>query len=162
MSSHKADIRRILVPHDFSEAAAHALGFALDLAERLGASVTVVHAYDLPVLGSPEGLTITADVVGQLQRTARDALDGVVRSARRPGVEIDAVLRQGAVWSEIQTVAREKKADLIVMGTHGRHGFSRAMLGSVAAKVVRTAPCPVLTVRPESQRALAQEAAASP
>jgi nucleotide-binding universal stress UspA family protein len=104
---------------------------------------------------------ITADVVGQLERSARAALEGVVSHARRPGVEIDAVLRQGAVWSEIQTVAKERKADLIVIGTHGRHGFSRAMLGSVAAKVVRTAPCPVLTVHGRGQGALS-EATSSP
>ncbi|MGO9838639.1 MAG: universal stress protein [Polyangiaceae bacterium] len=78
---------------------------------------------------------------------------GVVARAKRPGVAIDSTLRQGPVWSEILAAAKSPKADLIVIGTHGRRGLSRALLGSVAERIVRTAPCPVLTVHgPESDR----------
>jgi nucleotide-binding universal stress UspA family protein len=59
---------------------------------------------------------------------------------------VSVVLRHGTPWTEIATVAREAKADLVVMGTHGRRGVARMLLGSVAERVVRTAPCPVLTV----------------
>jgi nucleotide-binding universal stress UspA family protein len=142
----RAKIRHVLVAHDFSETAQHALSLALDLAESLGAKVTVVHVYELPVYGFPEGPAMTSDFAGEIETAARDVLKGVVARARRKTVDIDAVLRQGAAWSEIDETAKEVGADLIVIGTRGRRGIARALLGSVAEKVVRTAPCPVLTV----------------
>lgn len=146
-------IKRILVPHDFSDTAQSALDYALDLAEKLGAGVTVVHAYEYPVLSYPEGPVITGDLLRQIQEAARTALRGVVSRARRPAVPIEATLREGPVWSEILGAAKDANADLIVIGTHGRRGLSRALLGSVAEKVVRTAPCPVLTVHaPANER----------
>ncbi|MGO9834757.1 MAG: universal stress protein [Polyangiaceae bacterium] len=146
-------IKRILVPHDFSDTAQCALDYALAFAEKFGAAITVVHSYEYPVLSFPEGPVITADLIRQIQDAAGAALDGVVSRAKRPGIAIDSVLRQGPVWSEILAEARDARADLIVIGTHGRRGLSRALLGSVAEKVVRTAPCPVLTVHgPASER----------
>lgn len=147
------NIQRILVPHDFSETAQRALCYAVDLAEKLGARVTIVHAYEIPVWGFPEGPALTVDIAGRLEKAARNALDAVVSRAQRPNVEVTAVLRHGPAWSEIDAVAKETKADLVVMGTHGRRGVARALLGSVAEKVVRSAPCPVLTVHgPETER----------
>jgi nucleotide-binding universal stress UspA family protein len=149
MSTTAAALKRILVPHDFSDTAERALSFALDLAERLGAGVIVLHAYDAPVLGFPDGtaaLPALVELTGQIQSAAAAALEGVARRVRSRGVPLDTVLRQGPAWSEIDAAARELGADLIVMGTHGRRGVSRALMGSVAEKVVRTAPCPVLTV----------------
>jgi nucleotide-binding universal stress UspA family protein len=138
--------RHILVPHDFSDTAQQALSFALELAGKLGARVTVLHAYEIPSYGYPDGVALTAQVAGNIRRAASDALEGVVARARRPGVEVTALLREGTAWSEIDAGAKDSGADLIVMGTHGRHGLARALIGSVAEKVVRTAPCPVLTV----------------
>lgn len=153
MSSSAAAVRHILVPHDFSETGEHALTFALDLAQRLGARVTVLHVYEVPAFAFPEMPVETTDLTGQIERASRSALDGVVARTQRLGVEVRASLREGTVWSEIQAAAGELKADLVVMGTHGRRGLSHALLGSVTEKVVRTAPCPVLTVRgPESER----------
>jgi nucleotide-binding universal stress UspA family protein len=83
----------------------------------------------------------------QIEGAARAAMDALAKRSKPAGVELSFVLRQGAAWSEIQAVAKEIKADLVVIGSHGRRGLSRALLGSVAEKVVRTAPCPVLTVR---------------
>ena len=146
-------IRRILVPHDFSDTADRALAFALDLAVPLGSRVTVMHAYEFIPYSFPETPAVTVDLSGEIERAARGALERIVAQARRPGVEIDSVLRRGAAWSEIDEAAKETHADLIVIGTHGRRGLSRALLGSVAEKVVRTAPCPVLTVHvPEDER----------
>ncbi len=147
MSKSPSPIRRILVPHDFSDTANRALEYALDLATTLGASITVMHAYEVPIYGFPEGPVLTAEMAGQIEAAARTALDAVAKRASRPGVEVGSLLRQGAAWSEIQGAAKEAGADLIVIGSHGRRGLSRALLGSVAEKVVRTAPCPVLTVR---------------
>jgi nucleotide-binding universal stress UspA family protein len=140
------NIRHILVAHDFGETANAGLAYALDLAEKLNARVTVVHAYEIPVYGFPEGLAFTPEVTGRIEAVSRKALDGLVEHARRPGLEIKGVLRLGPAWSEISAAATESKADLIVIGTHGRRGFAHALLGSVAEKVVRSAPCPVLTV----------------
>lgn len=153
MSSSAANVRHILVPHDFSETGEHALTFALDLAQRIGARVTVLHVYEVLAFAFPEMPVESTNLTGQIERASRSALDGVVARTQRPGVEVRGSLREGTVWSEIQAAAGELKADLVVMGTHGRRGLSHALLGSVTEKVVRTAPCPVLTVRgPESER----------
>ena len=141
------EIKRILVPHDFSDAAQNALELALDLAQRLGAQVTVMHAYEYPVLVYPEGPILTPDLVRDIERAAQAALDRVVSGAGRPGVTVDGALRQGSAWSEILAAAKDRQVDLIVLGTHGRRGLSRALLGSVAEKIVRTSQWPVLTVR---------------
>ena len=143
----RPNIRRILVPHDFSETAESALSFALGLAPSLGASVIVMHAFDIPAYGFPEAPVMTTDFAAQISQAAQIALDAVVRRATGPGRVVTGVLRQGTTWSEINGAAQDEKADLIVIGTHGRRGLTRALLGSVAEKVVRTSPVPVLTIR---------------
>jgi nucleotide-binding universal stress UspA family protein len=139
-------LRHILVPHDFSETAEHALAFALDLARKLDASIILTHVYELPTYGFPNGPAMTAEMAAHIERAARTALEGVASRVQSRAVNVGAVLRQGAPWSEIVALAKEARIDLIVMGTHGRRGFARVLLGSVAEKVVRMAPCPVLTV----------------
>jgi nucleotide-binding universal stress UspA family protein len=139
--------RHILVPHDFSETAQEALSFAIEVATKLGASITVMHACELPASVYADGVILTADFVTSLQRAAQTALARVVAAARRPGLDVKGVVLQGTAWVQIDGLAKEAHADLIVMGTHGRRGIARALLGSVAERVVRTAPCPVLIVR---------------
>jgi nucleotide-binding universal stress UspA family protein len=141
------DIRHVLVAHDFSETADAALDYALGLAQKLGARVTVVHAYENPSHGAPEVLVLATDWTKQFEVVARDALDKVIVGVRKRGLDADSALRNGTAWREINASAAEAKADLIVIGTEGRSGLGRALLGSVAEKVVRTAPCPVLVVR---------------
>jgi nucleotide-binding universal stress UspA family protein len=143
-------IRSILVPHDFSETARRALDFALDLAAPLGARVVLMFAYDVLAYGFPEAPNLAMDAA-EVDRKAQKALEDLASSARRPGVALEWVVRRGAAWSEINAAAKDARADLIVMGTHGRRGVARALLGSVAEKVVRTAPCPVLTVHGEAK-----------
>jgi nucleotide-binding universal stress UspA family protein len=147
----KAAIRRILVAHDFGETAQAALAYALDLAETLGSQVLVVHAYEIPIYGFSEALAITADVAGRIEAATSTALAGVVAKARRPGLVVEGMVRQGPAWSEIAAAAVETGADLVVTGTHGRRGLAHALLGSVAEKVARTCPCPVLMVRGPKQ-----------
>ncbi len=139
-------IERILVPHDFSDTAEYALRYALTLAEKFGARVTVLHTYEIPAYSYPEAFVTSVESTVQIEGAARKALEAVFARAHRPDVAMDMVLRRGTAWTEIGAVAREMNADLIAMGTHGRRGVARALLGSVAEKVVRTAPCPVLTV----------------
>lgn len=140
-------IQRILVAHDFSATSEAALHYALTLATRFEAIVTVVHAYDIPSMGAPEVLVLATDWLSQITAVARESLDAVVARARKSGVNVDSQLREGSPWREVNEVAQALHADLIVVGSHGRRGLPRALLGSVAEKVVRTAPCPVLVVR---------------
>jgi nucleotide-binding universal stress UspA family protein len=141
-------IQRIVVGTDFSEIADAALDSAIDLAAQVGAAITLVHAYEIPVYGVPDGaLVTTADVAGRLANAAQEGLRAETERNKGKGVPIDTVVRVGLAWDEVNAVAADVHADLIVVGTHGRRGFARAFLGSVAERILRTATCPVLVVR---------------
>jgi nucleotide-binding universal stress UspA family protein len=140
-------IRRILVPHDFSETAEHALSYAIGLAHKLGAAITLVHAFDTPSYGYPDSFVAHHDVARQFERAAVESLELIAARVREQGLPVETVLWRGAPWVEIAALAEQIRADVIVMGTHGRRGIAHALLGSVAEKVVRVAPCPVMTVR---------------
>ena len=143
-----AEFRRILVPTDFTETSDHAIEWALTLAERLGASITLMHSYEIPVVGFPDGaLVATAEIATRVADASRTALDTAVKKREGGKVQVDGVLREGVAWEEINRVAEEIHADLLVLGTHGRKGLARALLGSVAEKVVRTSHRPVTLVR---------------
>lgn len=140
----------ILVATDFSEHADHALGYAAELAAALDGTIHLVHALPPAPMGGPElGMAYSAAVMESMTRTANDALEA--RAARyRDRASLGPVrLELGDPREVIDGVAEQLGADLIVMGTHGRRGLRRVLLGSVAESVVRTAPCPVLTVRPK-------------
>jgi nucleotide-binding universal stress UspA family protein len=140
-------IKSILVPHGLDDSSQGALDYALMLARTFGARVTVLHAYEVPSIGAPEVLVLATDWTKQIGAVAREQLDKIVSAARGTGATVDAELRQGSAWREVQTFAKEAHVDLVVIGSHGRQGLPHALLGSVAEKVVRTAPCPVLVVR---------------
>jgi nucleotide-binding universal stress UspA family protein len=145
---------RILVPTDFSEPARAALLYAAALAEKFGGELVLLHVVQdltvfLPrdVTGMPSALP-PAD---EMNAAVRDGLTRFVQtSGLGQGVPRQEV-REGAPHAQITAFAREAGVDLIVMGTHGRGGLSHMLLGSVTEKVVRTAPCPVLTVREHQQ-----------
>jgi len=139
------DLKSIVVATDFSEIADHALDEALELASKLGATITLVHAFEIPVYGFPDGILIaSSDVTAQLQTSSQKQLDRTMASRKDRGVPMTAVLRVGPPWEEINSVARETGAGLIVAGTHGRRGLSHALMGSVAERLIRTATLPVL------------------
>jgi nucleotide-binding universal stress UspA family protein len=143
-----ADLKRILVPTDFTDTSDRALDWALNLAGRLGGAVTVLHAYEIPVIGFPDGAIIaTPEIAGRIADASRAALDAAVAKRRGGPVPIDGVIREGVAWEAINAMADELDADMIVIGTHGRRGLARALLGSVAENVVRTAHRPVVTIR---------------
>jgi nucleotide-binding universal stress UspA family protein len=146
-------VRRILCPVDFSDPSHAGLRYAVDLAGRFGASVTLLHVIQPPGFTLPEGMVVAgADVFAELQRDVADALQAARAEAERLGaasVEVDTAV--GATHPEIVRYAEEHRHDLIVMGTHGRTGIAHALLGSTAERVVRHAPCPVLTVRAAPQ-----------
>jgi nucleotide-binding universal stress UspA family protein len=143
-----SNLRRILVGTDFSPTSDSALDWAIELAARVDASVTLLHAYEIPVMGFPDATVIaTPEVASRITGAATAALEQTVDRKRGMGVPIDGVLREGAAWEEINRVADEIGADLVAIGTHGRRGLARALLGSVAERVIRTSTHPVVTVR---------------
>lgn len=145
-----SQFRRIVHASDFSSASRPAFRRALDLARANRAALTIVHVYSMvvPVMG--EGY-VTGQVydtwLADIRAVAQRRLGRLVAQARKRGVRAKGVLLEGTPHDRIVRAARSARADLIVLGTHGRTGLGRAFLGSVAARVLTLAPCPVLTVR---------------
>src|SRR5215831_6125382 len=138
--------RTILVATDFSDCAERALDHAVALADKLGAKIYLLHVIGVPTLGLPElGVALTTAMMESTVRANHAELDRI--ATRRSGANLETVLRTGDARDVILDVARDVQADLIAMGTHGRRGVRRALIGSIAEGVVRAAPCPVLTVR---------------
>ena len=141
--------QRILVATDFSPASTPALQQAVKLAGRDGALLLIAHAYQEP--GLVELSRAPARVYKEWEEKLREGcerkLRPLVEHARKEGVEAQALLLKGFADEAIVQAAKQHGVDLIVMGTHGRRGAARLFLGSVAARVIATAPCPVMTVR---------------
>jgi universal stress protein A len=139
-------IQTILHPTDFSPSSDYAFRLAHSLAHDHGSKLIVVHV--VATLGAE--LVSYGEAVTQLEPEAyRDKLWAELRQVRSPDsqVQVEHELAEGDAANEIVRLAREKGCGLIVMGTHGRRGISRLLMGSVAEQVVRRAPCPVLTVK---------------
>jgi nucleotide-binding universal stress UspA family protein len=145
--STREPIRHILVAHDLASASEAALDFAVALAKPLGARVTVLHTYEIPPLSAPEVLGMSPEWFKQIAAGAQEALSKVVDRVKSAGPPVTSELRQGVVWREVDAAVKAHQVDLVVVGSHGRRGLPRALLGSVAEKIVRTAPCPVVVVR---------------
>jgi nucleotide-binding universal stress UspA family protein len=143
-------IKKILLAVDFSTASEAAIEQAVSLCKTLDATLSVVHVYEAPIYAYPNGAVPLTDYTAALEQTARAELDALVKRLSERGLHVEAQLRQGSAWRNINEVAKELGAGLIVVGTHGRHGVSRALIGSIAEKVVRTSQVPVLTVRAEA------------
>lgn len=150
--------RKILVPTDFSAGAEHALMRAIELGATFGASVTLLHAYDLPIVYS-EFYSIGPDALRSIEDSARAHMAKLELLAQRHAREHDAGATPPVIDSKIVSgdasyaIVEEAKHggfDLIVMGTHGRTGVSHLLIGSIAERVVRSAPCAVLTIRGRS------------
>ena len=143
-------IRRILCASDFSKTSGKALISAIDLAKANRARLTILHAHVPIVPLVPEQYleASTWDRVDtETRRWAERQVEKLTEKARKRGVRASAMMVTGDPAQQIVRMARSKRADLIVVGTHGRRGFSKFFLGSVAERVIATAPCPVMTVR---------------
>jgi nucleotide-binding universal stress UspA family protein len=140
-----AAARPILYATDFSPASAAAFRAAVDAALGRRAELIVVHVVAIPV---PEDWpTAPYDaLLTSIERHVEQRLDRLVRRGRGHGVRARALVLRGVPFDAIIGAARRHRAQLVVIGTHGRTGFQRWMLGSVASRVVALAPCPVLTV----------------
>jgi nucleotide-binding universal stress UspA family protein len=139
-------ITRILVPTDFSPCSQDAVRYAAVLAKRFGASISVLHVIETLSYTLTESLQ-WVDLYAHVRTLVEPMMDGLVRDLREQNFTAVGALIQGVAYDEIVKKAKEESADLIVMGTHGRRGMRHLLMGSVAERVVRAAPCPVLTVR---------------
>jgi nucleotide-binding universal stress UspA family protein len=150
------DINRILCPVDFSEFSEHAFEHAVAIARWYKSAVTVLHVVDVrlqtpdvpplaPIALAPTALTLTAhdQITSELQR--------LVAAAAATDIAVETVVRDGRPDTVILELAAVLPADLLAMGTHGRSGFDRLVMGSVTEKVLRKAACPVLSVPPRSR-----------
>jgi nucleotide-binding universal stress UspA family protein len=137
---------RILVPTDGSECAQRAAAHAFDLASTYGASVELLCVADVRLTFSGAPVHIDAEQVLETQREAcGNVVDDLADRAIDAGLEVSTAVRAGIPHETIVEYARERDVDLVVMGTHGRTGFRRFMLGSVAERVIKSADVPVLT-----------------
>lgn len=135
---------RILLPTDGSDASNPAVEQAIGLARETGAELHVLFVVeDIPY--APE--MMDDQVEGQLREIGEDAIENIRKRADEAGIDIVEAIREGAPHNSILGYADEEDADIIVMGTHGRSGLDRYLLGSVTERVVRTSDIPVLTVR---------------
>jgi nucleotide-binding universal stress UspA family protein len=135
----------ILVPTDGSSAVVEAVERAVDLAERYDATVHALYVVDSSAYGTLD--TSTSVVVDALEDEGETAVTYVADQAESAGVPAETAVLSGTPHRTIMNYVDDHDVDLVVMGTHGRRGFDRFLLGSVTEKVVRTAPVPVMTVR---------------
>lgn len=144
-------IRTILHPTDFSRASAPAFKRALQMAKDNRAQLLILHVV---APASPMLMTdgyvppkVYDDMEAAARAEAQKQLRRLVEKAKHSGVRVKPILLEGIAHERIIQAARSRKADLVVIGTHGRTGFARFFLGSVASRVLAISPCPVLTVR---------------
>lgn len=145
------EIKRILYPTDFSDLADHARGYVEAMASEFGAKVTLMHVTFSPsyyeVAYSYE---LSGDVTKIAEKTKKEAekkLNELADKIREQGIEVDTVLTSGTPFVDIVKTARASNVDMIILSTHGHGAMKHVLLGSTAERVVRKAPCPVLTVR---------------
>jgi nucleotide-binding universal stress UspA family protein len=144
------DLHRILVPTDFSKYSHNALTYAAAFAEKFGAELYLLHVVQDLALFIPEAVSVAPPVtppIEQMTAAVHEALQRVVREEDLGRFKVHCEVREGTPFYEIIQFAKESDIDLIIMGTHGHSGLVHVLLGSVTEKVVRKAPCPVLTVR---------------
>jgi nucleotide-binding universal stress UspA family protein len=137
------------VPTDFSEGSKIALVYAREMADALGASLVILHAYEpCPVHHYTEECELPPAFLESLEKQARGQLEAVLDADQKRQYDATFVLLNGPAPQVMLSYLRQRKdIDLIVMASHGRGGAARLVMGSVADKMVRTAPCPVLIVR---------------
>jgi glycine betaine transporter len=138
----------ILVPVDFSDHSREALNTAIQVAHVFGSTLHLLHCYHIQTAGiSPYGIVLPAGYYADLREAAEKRLSDWHEIVSTEGIKCESILSADSPTLAINLAAEEADADLIVMGTRGLSGLKHAVLGSVAERVVRLAPCPVLTVK---------------
>jgi len=144
--------KNILLPVDLGEGCDAALEYAVEIARAFGARLHLLHVVGMPAMGVPEmGVAYSSTMIDGMMTDDLHALERMIER-HRGACPIDApLIKSGDARDAINETAKELGIDLIVMATHQRHGISRVLLGSVTESVVRTAPCPVLTVKQQPE-----------
>ena len=137
--------KHILVPTDFEKASAGALDLAATLAQAFDSKITLLHVWEIPIYPYMDFM-LNSDVITRVEDAAVKRLASALEKLRAVSPSAESQLKTGLPWQGILDAIQELKPDLVVMGTHGRHGVGHAILGSVAEKVVRLSHVPVLTV----------------
>jgi nucleotide-binding universal stress UspA family protein len=136
-------LHHMLIPLDFSPDAERALDYAIKLAQRFQARLTLLHVVHLPPIADVN----LAAYIGEVEAGAQQEMETYQKRVQEAGVAETIRIVHGVPFQEIIDIAKDIQADLIIMGTHGRTGVPHLLLGSVAERVVRLAPCPVLVTR---------------
>jgi universal stress protein A len=147
-------IRRILAPTDFDVCSSPTTRYAVELAEKFGSELILLHIVQDLALAMPDAVMPTpvpAPMLTELIDAAKTSLENLVKSENLMRLNPRLEVRVGSPAAEIVAVAKELKVDLLCIGTHGRGGLAHLLLGSVAEKIIRHAPCPVLTIRPTTK-----------
>ena len=142
------NLKRILVPTDFSESARHALLYGTSFAREYEGELVLLHVVENLTVGYASDLfpVPMAEVFDEISGYAKAELAKLGAEVREKGIRVRELVVQGKPSAEIVRVAREETADMIVLGTHGKGMLDKALFGSTAERVIRRAPCPVLTV----------------
>jgi universal stress protein A len=154
-------IKRILIPVDFSDDSLRALAYAREFAKPFGAELCVLYVVEPIYYATPADMYATSPNIAMLideqRRVGAQQLARINADLKRKGARVRTLQKTGSAAQCIVDTSKSVKADLIIMGTHGRTGFAHMLMGSVAEKVVRTAGCPVLTVRREAAKKAARK-----
>ena len=147
-------LQKILLPTDFSNYSAAATKYACELATKFDAELHLLHTLESHLASMPDfvmGLALPR-YINESRAAAEKSLAGLLDPQWSAGRKVIQAVLEGSPKVEIIRYARQQDIDLIVLATHGRTGLPHVLMGSVAESVVRTAPCPVLTVRPEGHQ----------
>ncbi len=149
-------LNRILVPTDFSDFSRPAIDYGCAIAARFGAQLHLLHVVPDPAMLVPESHAFSAEAMqaqsAALMEDAKQRIELMPGGNWDNGKPVVREVRTGAVFMEIIDYAKSMDIDLVVIGTHGRTGLMHVLLGSVAEKIVRKSPCPVLTVKPQGHQ----------
>jgi nucleotide-binding universal stress UspA family protein len=147
MSLKFEDVKKILIPTDGSDHSMRAAEYGIGIAKRLGAEVVGVYVIDTVVLNRLAEVSERENVERELKQDGQRYINYIVGLAEKQGVKVDSVILKGHPFEEIILLTKELSIDLITMGTLGRHGADRILIGSVAERVIEFARCPVLVVK---------------
>jgi nucleotide-binding universal stress UspA family protein len=140
-------IKKILIPTDGSSCSLHAAEVGISLAKLLGAEIIVIYAIDIIILEELTRSIGPKDVEKELKEKGERYLNYVVELAKKEGLRTEAILTKGEPYDQIVHFAKSRSVDMIVMGTYGRRGTKRILIGSVTERVIEYSPCPVLVVK---------------
>jgi len=141
-------IQHVLVPTDFSASAERALDYAIRLARTLNARLTVLHVMQpVPMAGVDMGVALPETYLQEVEKAVQAGMEEALARVTAAGLTAERLVLYGVPFQDIVETAKARQVDLIVMGTHGHTGLMHVLLGSVAERVVRLAPCSVLVVR---------------